>query len=118
MRRVNLSNKKGTESGSALVDFVLYGLLIQMTVLIFGLQIFSLQSAQLAAESAARHALRSFALVGTDPEESVRSIAQDFNFSEDYNVSFSCVPDCISKGSKLKVVVKISSATATARMIL
>ncbi|MFM1984105.1 MAG: hypothetical protein RL723_540 [Actinomycetota bacterium] len=115
---MNLSIKESKETGSALIDFVLYGLLIQMTVLVFGLQVFSLQSAQLAAESAARHALRSFALEGTDPEESVRSIAKDFNFSEDYKVSFSCVPDCISAGSLLKIAVNISSATAIAKMIL
>ena len=115
---MNLSIRKSTESGSALIDFVLYGLLIQMTVLVFGLQVFSLQSAQLAAESAARHALRSFALNGVAPDQSVRSIAKDFNFSEDYKVSFSCDPDCISAGSVLKITVKISSATATAKMIL
>jgi hypothetical protein len=115
---VKRSIENRTESGSALIDFVLYGLLIQMTVLVFGLQVFSLQSAQLAAESAARHALRSFALSGADPNESVRSIVEDFNFSEDYKVSFSCVPDCVSDGSLLKITVKISAATATAKMLL
>lgn len=114
---MNPSTKRCPDRGSAIVDFVFYGVVIQVAILVFGLQVFSMQSAQLAAESAARHALRSFVLNGADPDESVRRIAQDFGFVGQQKVLLSCLPDCVSEGSVMQITVVVASAKASSKMI-
>lgn len=109
------------ERGSAVIDFVLYGVMLQIGLLLFGLQVFEQQANQLAAESMARHSLRSFALTGTEVQETAVQVLNDFGTatptSENLRVQLLCEPDCDSEGSVLTVNVKFKRAVASSTLV-
>ena len=102
------------ESGNALIEFVLYGLVLQVLVLTFGLHVMSTQAQQLAAESAARHSLRSYVLSGVDPEFSANAIVRDFGLVSKVEVQLTCNPDCESQGSILNLKVWVGEVKSNA----
>lgn len=111
MSWINFMNR---DSGNALVEFVLYGLVLQVLVLTFGLQVISIQAQQLAAESAARHALRSYVHSGADPEISANSIVKDLGLASKVEVQLACSPDCESEGSILNLKVRVGDVSSIA----
>lgn len=102
------------DSGNALIEFVLYGLVLQVLVLTFGVQVMSTQAQQLAAESAARHALRSYVLSGVDPAISAIAIVKDFGLVSKVEVQLTCNPDCESQGSILNLKVQVGEVKSNA----
>ena len=102
------------DSGNALIEFVLYGLVLQVLVLTFGLQVMSTQAQQLAAESAARHALRSYVRAGVDPVISANAIVKEFGLVSKVEVQLSCNPDCESQGSILNLTVRLGEVKSNA----
>ena len=100
-----------------MIDFVLYGVAAQIGLLMFGLQIFSTQANQLAAESAARHSLRSFVLAGVDPVNTANSVLTDFGITKRAQVTLDCDPDCESTGAIIQVLVEVGKSSATAKVI-
>lgn len=109
--------KFNSERGSAVIDFVLYGVVLQVGLLMFGLQVFSTQANQLAAESIARHSLRSFVLAGIAPRLTANQVLNDFGVDKKATVQFLCNPDCESEGALLAVKVVVGSSTATAKFL-
>jgi hypothetical protein len=109
--------KKDSEDGAMVVEFVLYGVLIQIGMLIFFLQAFALQSQQLAADSIARHALRSYLVSELEPEIAANQVLFSFQSDAKAFLNLNCEPDCTSSGSLVTLLVKVGQATAIASAI-
>lgn len=109
--------KINDEAGSAVIEFVLFAVVLQIGLLIYGLQLFGAQSSQLAAESAARHSLRSFILTGTNPEDTAIQVLKDFGMSKKVDVNFTCDPDCNSAGSLVAVKIDVGNFSAVSKAV-
>lgn len=101
------------ETGSAIIEFLVFGVLLQVGILTLFLQISSLQTNQLVAESIARHGLRSFVLFDLDPKQTAMQISQDFKAGIYPEVQLLCQPNCFDDGSLLRLNVKVGSAEAS-----
>lgn len=108
------SNSIADDSGSAIIEFLAYGLLLQVGVLIALIQVSGLQAQQLAAESIARHALRAFMISAVQPEISGQQLGQDLGLVTQPKITLDCKPDCSSVGSVIRLNVTIGSANASA----
>jgi hypothetical protein len=110
--------KLSGDKGSAVLEFVTIGLLLNVSVLTLAVQLLTHFQAQLAVESVARHVARAIAKDASAlaVDELATSIAGDFSFrAEDVNLQVSCQPsDCDSLDSIVAVEVSIQSATAKA----
>lgn len=114
---MKISYNKQSERGSILLEFLGYGLLLQIFALVLFVQIANLQTYQLAAESIARHAIRSFVISETDPEVTANQILDDFGIDSKSKISMECKPDCFNPGSKLVLRVTLNSASAESEWI-
>jgi hypothetical protein len=109
--------KISSENGSMVIEFVLYGAFLQIGILVFSLGAFNFQAQQLAADSIARHALRSYVISQIDPEVSADLVLNSFQSSSRAVLSLECEPDCESLGSLVTLRVKLEQATASASAI-
>lgn len=117
MHRAKFSRSLGDDRGSAIIEFLLYGALLQVLVLMIGTQIISLQSSQLAVESIARHALRAFVVAGQEPEQTAQSLIKDLGSKKTAVIQLRCQPDCHSDGAVITIKVSLDSAVAEASMV-
>lgn len=106
-----------SESGSAVVDLVLYGVVLQAGLLAFGMPIYETQANQLAVESIARHSLRAFVLSDVQVQSSAEQILRDFGIYKSPIVKLFCEPDCESEGSVVGVQASLGSVSATSVMV-
>ena len=104
----------GDEDGSAVLEFLGFGLLLQVAVLVGLASLTNLQSQQLAAESISRHALRTYVLFGTDPEVTANQLVGDFGLEVRPVLKLTCNPDCQTIGSVLRLRVSIGDSRAEA----
>lgn len=102
------------ETGSAVIEFLGFGLLLQVSVLIGLVHLSSLQAEQMAAESMARHALRAYVLFGIAPEVTGNQLQADLAAQGKPVFSLTCAPDCESQGSVLRLKAKLGLATSVA----
>lgn len=102
------------EAGSAVIEFLGFGLLLQVSVLIGLVQLSNVQAEQMATESMARHALRAYVLFGTAPEVTGDQLLADLGYRGKPVFSLSCTPNCESQGSVLRLKAKLGSATSVA----
>lgn len=102
------------DRGSVVLEFLAFGLLLQVSVLIWLINFSNLQGQQIAAESVARHSLRAFILSDTQPEITAQQILNDFGFNLQPRFNFTCEPDCDSPGSILRLQVEVGAAKAQA----
>ena len=102
------------DAGSAVIEFLGFGLLLQVSVLIGLVQVSNFQTEQMAAESIARHALRAYVLFGTTPEIIGDQIISDLGIRDKPIFSLSCSPDCYSQGSVLRLKAEIGVASSVA----
>lgn len=109
--------KINSENGSMLMEFVLYGVLLQIGILVFALSAFNHQAQQLAADSIARHALRSYLVSEIEPEISANQVLSSFQSNAKSSLKLECDPDCDSVGSLVTLRVQLGLATATASAI-
>lgn len=104
--------KFSEDRGSALIEFIGFGLLFQIAVLtaiiIFGQNL----EDKMIAEAVARHSLRSFMLTGTPVDISAKEVVSSWGEATPSSVSMKCIPDCQSKDSRLEVTVTIGSASS------
>lgn len=105
------------DRGSMLIDFLGFGVLLQLPVLLLATQFTSIQSQQLAADSIARHSLRSFVLQGVAIETTAQEIARDFRLDSEPIVDLICNPDCNSPQSVLRLTVVLGDIRAASVMI-
>jgi hypothetical protein len=106
------------ESGSAVLEFVGFGLLLQITLLMISVDLAALQQSQFAAEAVARHSLRSFILTGTPVDLTAREIMTDFLMTAEPKLQMSCLPagGCENSGSIITLNVTVGRAQAQSSM--
>ena len=114
---MRISRRLHNESGSALIEFLLYGLILQVGALTLFVNLTTLQASQLAAESIARHGLRAFVNSNVDPNETALQVASDFQIQAKPILKLFCDPNCQDQGSTLRLQVKLNSAVASSVFI-
>lgn len=102
------------DDGSSVIEFLGFGLLLQITALVGLVSATNLQSQQLAAESISRHALRAYVLFGTEPEVTAHQLLGDFGLRVKPVLNLSCNPDCETNGSILRLRVSFGDAQSEA----
>lgn len=107
MQFVNFSS----EDGSVVLEFVWFGVLLQVAVLLVVLNLGALRHDQLAAEAISRDSLRAYLLIGKSPTATAAEIAKAYRVDPDrVTVSLIChVDDCDTEGNRIKVVTRIGS---------
>ena len=112
-------NRLSDEGGSAVLEFVGFGLLLQITLLTIAVDLAAVQQSQFAAEAVARHSLRSYILAGTPVELTASEIMRDFLITSEPTLQMSCLPvgECEASGSivTLKVIVGRAEAQSSMR---
>ena len=110
MRSVNFNS----EEGSAILEFIGFGLLLQIPLVVFALNLVALQHDQLAAEAITRDALRAFVLFDRDPSESALELAAEYRVSPSrIKITMTCKPvDCQPEGTWIHARTQIGSASA------
>ncbi len=107
------------DRGSAIVDFIGFGVLLQIPVLVFATFALSMQHQQFALEAISRHGIRAHVLI-PDKESTARVImklAMDFGLKQsDIFWNLSCNPDpkCVEPGSIARLQVKLGGLSAEA----
>lgn len=117
MRLAKFSRALSQDKGSAIIEFLLYGVMLQVSVLLIGLQVISLQSSQLAVESIARHALRAFVVTGQQPDQTAQSLLRDFGSTKTADIDLRCQPDCYSEGAIITIKVSLAGASAASSVV-
>ncbi len=114
---MSISRSLKSDAGSALVEFLVFGLVLQVGVLALFLELSNQQVGQLATESIARHSLRAFVISEIDPRVTAEQIAADFNLKSEPKLQLICDPNCFSSGSLLRLRVQLQSAEAEAVLV-
>ena len=107
------------DEGSALVDFIGFGLFLQIPVLMFTTFALSLQHQQFALEAIARHGIRAHILVPDNASTTmvINQISTDFGLEpSDLSWLISCTPDpnCVEPGSRVRFEIKLGGLGAEA----
>jgi hypothetical protein len=107
-----------SDAGSALLEFVGFGLLLQIPLLMMAVSFAEVQQTQFAAEAIARHSLRSFLLIGTPVSEAAAEIVADFQLRTEPRLLLTCRPtgDCEVPGTLLTLEVFLGKAHAVSVM--
>lgn len=102
--------------GSVVLEFIGYGLLLQVPLLMLVLGLSSAQHDQLVAEAIARDSLRSFMLIDKAPESTASEVAKVYGVSVDrVHISISCQDnDCLKAGNKIRLIAKVGLMQAEA----
>lgn len=114
---MNCSELLRDQRGSLVIEFLFYGVVLQVGLLVAGIQLLNSQSSQLVAESIARHSLRSFVISGTAPDLTANQLLKDYAHAGEATVQISCVPNCDELGAVIAVTVKLGAAKASASMV-
>lgn len=113
------STNSASEQGSAIVDLIGFGLLLQIPILMFATFAVSTQQQSFAVESIARHALRAHSLwpLNQSTQEVVAAIAKDFGISPDgvsWNLLCAPNPNCLEAGTTAQIEVRYGQLVAYA----
>jgi hypothetical protein len=109
-----------SEDGSAIIEFLIFGLAVNLALLGFGLEILQVQKYQLATESIARNSARSLAVTLdlVEAKAVAMGVAAGFELSpDDISINLECVPvDCFSPDALAVARVFVSDSRAQAVM--
>lgn len=113
------STSLASEQGSALVDLIGFGVMLQIPILMFATFAVSAQQQSLAVESIARHALRAHSLwpVSENTQEVVIAIAVDFGISPErvsWNLWCTPNPNCLEPNTTARIEVRYEELVAHA----
>lgn len=113
------STSLGSEQGSAIVDLIGFGVLLQIPILMFATFAVSVQQQSFAVESIARHALRAHSLwPDSDSTQGVvQSISKDFGIDpERVRWKLWCTPNpnCLEQDTTVRIEVRYGELVASA----
>jgi hypothetical protein len=116
---VKSSTDLDSEHGSAIVDLIGFGVLLQIPILMFATFAVSIQQQSFAVESIARHALRVHSLwpVLESTQEVVTAISKDFGINpERVNWTLVCSPNpnCLEPNTVARIEVRYGDLVAYA----
>lgn len=107
------------DDGSIILEFIGFGLLMQVPLLLLSLGLTSLQHDQLTAEAINREALRALVLVNRTPEQTVLELAQLYRIpSSRISLEFECQnQNCELSGNWVHLTTRIGQAVADGEVI-
>jgi hypothetical protein len=116
---VNLSTEIISDRGSAVVDLIGFGVLLQIPVLMFSTFALSVQHQQFALEAIARHGIRAHTLLPDrgNTTRVINELVADFGLRpSDVQWGLSCNPDpkCVQLGSIALFQIKLGGLSAEA----
>ena len=105
-----------SDEGSVVLEFIGFGLLLQIPILMAVLALSAAQHDQFVAEAIARDSLRSFMLIDKAPESTASEVAKVYGVSVDrVHISIACQDnDCLKAGNKIRVITKVGLMQAEA----
>jgi hypothetical protein len=120
---VKLNTSFRAEQGSAIIDFLGFGVLLQIPILMFATFAVQSQQQSFAVEAIARHALRAFVLSPErlDTNQVIAELIKDFGIDAeavDWRITCSPDPRCQGGDSIVKIEVQIGELIATSSSIL
>ena len=103
-----------SDRGSILLEFLGFGVLLQIPILLLCTTLIGVQHDQFVAEAITRNALRGFSINGTTVAQTVSEIALDYKMPiSRVSVELSCRPsDCSDEGGWVELKTRIGSAIA------
>jgi hypothetical protein len=107
--------KFSDEEGSAVLDFIGFGLLLQLPLVMFANNLVMAQHEQLTAEAITRDALRSHVLLGKAPLESALELADAYRIASNrIRVTIACRPaNCHQEKAWIHLTTRIGDVEAT-----
>ena len=108
---MKFNTERKSEQGSAIVDLIGFGVLLQIPILMFATFAIQIQQQSFAVEAIARHGLRAYVLWPDrkNTEQVVSDLAGDFGVElEKLSWTLSCLPDPSCLGPKTMVSIKVS----------
>jgi hypothetical protein len=116
---VKFSTKTSCDNGSAIIDLIGFGVLLQIPVLMFATAAISTQHQSFALEAIARHAIRAHTLWPDKQNTSqvVKQLASDFGLaysSLEWELSCRPDPECKKADSIATIEVKLGQLSARA----
>ena len=117
MPLVKLNTSYRSDRGSAIVDLVAFGILLQISILIFATLAISHQQNAIAIEAIARHALRSHVLWPDRENTSllVQNLTADFGLDPtklEWKINCKPDPDCQAVNSTAEIYVTFGELSA------
>ena len=119
----NMRNS-GDEAGRASLEFLFLAIVLLIPILFLGLSNNSLQSATLAAESAARNAVRVFVIApnlsvaSRNAEVAARGAAANHGFDALASLEKTCQPsDCLTPGAIVTITVGLDAPLFSSDLI-
>ncbi len=114
---MKLSTNPWSEQGSALVDLIGFGILLQIPILMFATIGIQSQQQSFAVESIARHALRAHSLwpVNESTQQVVSEIAKDFGITPErlqWRIICSPNPNCLAANTTARIEVRMGDLIA------
>lgn len=106
--------KFSDETGSVVLEFVGFGLILQVPILMFVTSMLGLQHDQFAAEAITRDALRSFVLLGKQPIETAAEVSRAYRVSMSrVSLAVICRPhDCEAGDGWVEITTRVGSVSA------
>jgi hypothetical protein len=118
--RTLIVNRFIEEKGSAILEFLIFGLAANLALLTFSVEIIQSQKNQLAADSIARHASRDFSLNLSEisAQQVASEVATGFSLQPNqWQIAAECEPaDCMAADALVKIQVSVENSRATAQM--
>jgi hypothetical protein len=107
------------DEGSIVLEFIGFGIILQVPLLVLVLGLTGLQHDQLAAEAINRDALRSLVLLNRTPDETASEVAQLYRLNPSrVSLSFQCQnQDCDSVGNWVHLTTRIGQAVSEGEII-
>jgi hypothetical protein len=106
------------ENGSAVLEFVGFGLILQILLLMMAVGLAEVQQTQFAAEAIARHSLRSYVLMDTPILQAATEILDDFAVKAEPRLLMTCRPigQCEASGALITLEVFLGKSEAVSVM--
>ena len=114
---MKLSTEISSEQGSAIVDLIGFGVLLQIPILMFATLAIQTQQQSFAVEAIARHALRAHVLWPdrASTAQVISELARDFNVSEqalDWTPRCRPDPSCKQPNTTAEIEVRLGALVA------
>ena len=100
-----------------MLELVVFGFALQVSVLLAGLNLLAIQKDQITAESAARHSLRAYLLTNSDPAKTADEIVKASQSGSSLSVAMHCDSSCDQVGSLVSLQITLGKAKALATMV-
>jgi hypothetical protein len=106
--------KFSSDHGSAPLEFLGFGLLLQIPVLVMVINLASIQHDQLVADAICRDSLRSYLLLGAQPELTAARVAAEYGTPINrIKLQVICeFGDCETEGNRIRVIAKVGLVEA------